>query len=79
MGREHWKKIWVGSAGNMVEWFDWFVYATFAVYFADSFFPKGNETAEGLGLCAGPWSSTAGRAEEPGLCPGPRALNGRTG
>lgn len=29
----------------MVEWFDWFVYATFAVYFADSFFPAGNETA----------------------------------
>lgn len=29
----------------MVEWFDWFVYATFAVYFADSFFPEGNETA----------------------------------
>ncbi|MFF3789555.1 MFS transporter [Streptomyces sp. NPDC001981] len=45
MGREQWKKIWVGSAGNMVEWFDWFVYATFAVYFADSFFPEGNETA----------------------------------
>ncbi|MFF4601298.1 MFS transporter [Streptomyces sp. NPDC001339] len=46
MGREHWKKIWVGSAGNMVEWFDWFVYASFAVYFADSFFPEGNETAK---------------------------------
>lgn len=45
MGREQWKKIWVGSAGNMVEWFDWFVYATFAVYFADAFFPEGNETA----------------------------------
>ncbi|WP_371535167.1 MFS transporter [Streptomyces sp. NBC_01023] len=45
MGREQWKKVWVGSAGNMVEWFDWFVYATFAVYFADAFFPKGNETA----------------------------------
>lgn len=29
----------------MVEWFDWFVYATFAVYFADAFFPEGNETA----------------------------------
>ncbi|MGG2458907.1 MFS transporter [Streptomyces sp. RGM 3693] len=45
MGREQWKKIWVGSAGNMVEWFDWFVYASFAVYFADAFFPKGNDTA----------------------------------
>ncbi|MGW2277529.1 MFS transporter [Streptomyces sp. NPDC001770] len=45
MGREQWKRIWVGSAGNMVEWFDWFVYATFAVYFADAFFPEGNGTA----------------------------------
>ncbi|MEU3351495.1 MFS transporter [Streptomyces sp. NPDC037389] len=42
----HWKKIWVGSAGNMVEWFDWFVYASFATYFAGSFFPKGNDTAQ---------------------------------
>ncbi|KJY41508.1 alpha-ketoglutarate transporter [Streptomyces sp. NRRL B-1568] len=42
---QHWKKIWVGSAGNMVEWFDWFVYAVFATYFADAFFPKGNDTA----------------------------------
>ncbi|MEV5509425.1 MFS transporter [Streptomyces orinoci] len=41
----HWKKIWIGSAGNMVEWFDWFVYAVFASYFANSFFPKGNDTA----------------------------------
>ncbi|MEU9604575.1 MFS transporter [Streptomyces sp. NPDC048057] len=46
MGREHWKKIWVGSAGNMVEWFDWFVYASFATYFAGAFFPDGNETAK---------------------------------
>ncbi|GGP49548.1 MFS transporter [Streptomyces abikoensis] len=42
----HWKKIWVGSAGNMVEWFDWFVYASFATYFAGSFFPAGNDTAK---------------------------------
>jgi MHS family alpha-ketoglutarate permease-like MFS transporter len=46
MGREHWKKIWVGSAGNMVEWFDWFVYASFATYFASAFFPSGNPTAQ---------------------------------
>ncbi|MGC5344460.1 MFS transporter [Streptomyces sp. DT24] len=45
MGRQRWQRIWIGSAGNMVEWFDWFVYATFAVYFADSFFPEGNGTA----------------------------------
>ncbi|MFD9242258.1 MFS transporter [Streptomyces sp. NPDC059556] len=46
MGRERWKKIWVGSAGNMVEWFDWFVYASFATYFAGAFFPEGNDTAK---------------------------------
>ena len=46
MGREHWKKIWVGSAGNMVEWFDWFVYASFATYFAAAFFPGGDPTAQ---------------------------------
>lgn len=43
---QHWKKIWIGSAGNMVEWFDWFVYASFATYFAGSFFPDGNDTAK---------------------------------
>ncbi|MFE0642133.1 MFS transporter [Streptomyces sp. NPDC058877] len=46
MGREHGKKIWAGSAGNAVEWFDWFVYASFAPYFAGAFFPEGNETAK---------------------------------
>ncbi|MBO1336311.1 MFS transporter [Streptomyces sp. VRA16 Mangrove soil] len=46
MGREQWKKILVGSAGNMVEWFDWFVYASFATYFAGAFFPDGNPTAQ---------------------------------
>ncbi|MEW2293989.1 MFS transporter [Streptomyces sp. NPDC006743] len=46
MGREQWKKIWVGSAGNMVEWYDWFVYASFATYFAGAFFPHGNPTAQ---------------------------------
>ncbi|MFE7976337.1 MFS transporter [Streptomyces shenzhenensis] len=46
MGREHWKRIWIGSAGNMVEWFDWFVYASFATYFAGAFFPSGNPTAQ---------------------------------
>ncbi|MFF8991760.1 MFS transporter [Streptomyces sp. NPDC014983] len=46
MGLQHWKKIWVGSAGNMVEWFDWFVYASFATYFAGAFFPRGNPTAQ---------------------------------
>ena len=29
------KAILGGSAGNLVEWYDWFVYSAFAVYFMD--------------------------------------------
>jgi MHS family alpha-ketoglutarate permease-like MFS transporter len=35
-----------GSAGNLVEWYDWYVYAAFALYFAPAFFPKGDPTAQ---------------------------------
>ena len=35
-----------GSAGNLVEWFDWYVYAAFALYFAPAFFPQGDQTAQ---------------------------------
>lgn len=35
-----------GSAGNLVEWYDWYVYAAFTLYFAAVFFPKGNQTAQ---------------------------------
>jgi MHS family alpha-ketoglutarate permease-like MFS transporter len=35
-----------GSAGNLVEWFDWYIYAAFSLYFASSFFPKGSPTAQ---------------------------------
>ena len=41
-----------GSAGNLVEWFDWYVYASFARYFAPVFFPKGNPTAQLLNTAA---------------------------
>ncbi|WP_339915025.1 MFS transporter [uncultured Brevundimonas sp.] len=34
-----------GSAGNLVEWFDWFAYSAFALYFAPVFFPEGDGTA----------------------------------
>jgi MFS transporter, MHS family, alpha-ketoglutarate permease len=29
-----------GGAGNVIEWFDWTVYALFAVYFTQAFFPS---------------------------------------
>ena len=35
-----------GSIGNLVEWFDWYVYSAFALYFAPVFFPKGDQTAQ---------------------------------
>jgi MHS family alpha-ketoglutarate permease-like MFS transporter len=40
------KSIIGGSIGNLVEWYDWYSYAAFAVYFSGSFFPKNNATAQ---------------------------------
>ncbi|MCA3737044.1 MAG: MFS transporter [Phenylobacterium sp.] len=50
--RSRLRSILAGSAGNMVETFDWFVYAAFALYFAPIFFPKGDQTAQLLGSAA---------------------------
>ena len=41
-----------GSAGNLVEWFDWYVYSAFSLYFAPVFFPKGDSTAQLLNTAA---------------------------
>ena len=41
-----------GSAGNFIEWYDWFAYASFAIYFAKAFFPKGDQTAQLLQTAA---------------------------
>ncbi len=38
-----------GSLGNLVEWFDWYVYSAFSLYFAKAFFPHGDQTAQFLG------------------------------
>ena len=35
-----------GSLGNLVEWYDWYVYSAFSLYFAGAFFPKGNQNAQ---------------------------------
>ncbi len=40
------KAIIGGSIGNLVEWYDWYAYAAFALYFSASFFPSGNTTAQ---------------------------------
>jgi len=41
-----------GSLGNLVEWYDWFAYASFAIYFAPVFFPKADPTAQLLSTAA---------------------------
>jgi MHS family alpha-ketoglutarate permease-like MFS transporter len=41
-----------GSAGNLVEWYDWYVYSAFTLYFAPVFFPKGDRTAQLLSAAA---------------------------
>src|SRR3977135_67642 len=34
------------SSGNLVEWFDFYVYSFCAIYVAPAFFPKGNTTTQ---------------------------------
>ena len=41
-----------GSAGNLVEWYDWYAYTSLSLYFAATFFPKGDATAQLLGTSA---------------------------
>ena len=38
--------IFSGSVGNLVEYFDWAIYAAFALYFAPIFFPDSDQTAQ---------------------------------
>ncbi|MBS0504626.1 MAG: MFS transporter [Proteobacteria bacterium] len=35
-----------GSAGNLVEWYDWYAYSAFTLYFAHAFFPQSDRTAQ---------------------------------
>ena len=37
--RRRLKAIFVGSIGNLVEWYDFYAYTAFALYFANAFFP----------------------------------------
>ncbi|KHK57731.1 alpha-ketoglutarate transporter [Ralstonia sp. A12] len=50
--RRRLRSIFSGSVGNLVEWYDWYVYSAFALYFAKSFFPKGDQTAQLLNTAA---------------------------
>ncbi|MEJ6011389.1 MFS transporter [Novosphingobium aquae] len=41
-----------GSAGNLIEWYDFYAYAYTALYFAASFFPSGDRTAQLINVAA---------------------------
>ncbi len=50
--RQRVRAILVGSSGNLVEWYDFYVYAAFSLYFAKAFFPEGDQTAQLLNTAA---------------------------
>ena len=41
-----------GSIGNLVEWYDWYVYSAFSLYFSKAFFPPADETVQLLNAAA---------------------------
>jgi MHS family alpha-ketoglutarate permease-like MFS transporter len=46
--RRRLRAILVGSIGNLVEWYDFYAYAAFALYFADAFFPGADPVVQQL-------------------------------
>jgi MHS family alpha-ketoglutarate permease-like MFS transporter len=42
------KAIFIGSIGNLVEWYDFYSYAAFALYFAGAFFPNSDPVVQQL-------------------------------
>jgi len=49
---ERLRSIFSGSVGNLIEYYDWYVYSAFSLYFAKSFFPNGNPTVQLLNTAA---------------------------
>src|ERR1700728_4582373 len=44
------KAIFIGSIGNLVEWYDFYAYTAFALYFAPAFFPNNDPVVPQLNL-----------------------------
>ncbi|WP_407175958.1 MFS transporter [Bradyrhizobium sp. STM 3562] len=42
------RAIFIGSAGNLVEWYDFYAYTAFALYFAPAFFPASDPVVQQL-------------------------------
>jgi MFS transporter, MHS family, alpha-ketoglutarate permease len=50
--RRRLRAIFIGSVGNFVEWYDFYVYTAFALYFAGSFFPGSDPVIQQLNAAA---------------------------
>ena len=46
--RRRLKAIFIGSVGNLIEWYDFYAYAAFALYFAQAFFPSSDPVVQQL-------------------------------
>jgi MHS family alpha-ketoglutarate permease-like MFS transporter len=46
--RRRLKAIFIGSVGNLIEWYDFYAYAAFALYFAQAFFPNSDPVVQQL-------------------------------
>ncbi|RZL14806.1 MAG: MFS transporter [Hymenobacter sp.] len=46
MSQRRLRAILSASVGNLVEWYDWYVFSSFALYFSGSFFPSEDTTAQ---------------------------------
>lgn len=46
------KAIFVGSIGNLVEWYDFYCYAAFSLYFSAAFFPSSDPVAQSMSTAA---------------------------
>jgi MFS transporter, MHS family, alpha-ketoglutarate permease len=44
------KAIFIGSLGNLVEWYDFYAYTAFALYFAPKFFPHSDPVVQQLNV-----------------------------
>jgi MHS family alpha-ketoglutarate permease-like MFS transporter len=44
------KAIFIGSMGNLVEWYDFYAYTAFALYFAPAFFPQSDPVVQQLNV-----------------------------
>jgi MFS transporter, MHS family, alpha-ketoglutarate permease len=44
------KAIFIGSMGNLVEWYDFYAYTAFALYFAPKFFPQSDPVVQQLNV-----------------------------